>query len=62
MVGYFTRVLPPAIRVGFVAAGVMLLLPHQASQVMLWLNMIGFGAAMALVAYEMRWRKAYVRP
>jgi TRAP-type uncharacterized transport system fused permease subunit len=61
MVGYFTRVLPPAIRIGFIAAGVMLLSPHQVSPLMLWVNILGFAAAMALVGYEMRWRKTYVR-
>ena len=61
MVGYFTRVLPLSMRIGFVAAGIMMLLPHQASPLMLWLNIIGFGVAMALVGWEMRWRKTYVR-
>ena len=64
MVGFFTRVLPPAIRIGFIAAGVMLLLPHQASQVMLWLNIIGAALAFALLFVELRNRKevAHVRP
>jgi TRAP transporter 4TM/12TM fusion protein len=61
MVGYLSRVLPLPIRLGFVAAGVMLLLPHQASPTMLWLNVLGFVLAAALVAFEMHWRKAYVR-
>lgn len=61
MVGYFTRVLPLPVRLGFVAAGVMLLLPHQASQLMLWLNILGFALAVALLGFEMHWRKTYVR-
>jgi hypothetical protein len=39
----------------------MLLSPHQVSPLMLWVNILGFAAAMALVGYEMRWRKTYVR-
>jgi TRAP transporter 4TM/12TM fusion protein len=61
MVGFFTRILPAGMRLAFALAGISLLLPHQASQAMLWLNIIGFGAAVALVGYEIRWRKAYVR-
>ena len=61
MVGYFTRVLPLGTRIGFIAAGIMLLMPHQVSELMLWVNILGFGAAVALVGYEMRWRKTYVR-
>jgi len=61
MVGYFTRVLPLGLRSGFVASGILLLLPHQASNLLLWLNIAGFAAALALVGYEMHWRKSYVR-
>jgi len=61
MVGYFTRVLPVPLRVLFLAAGVMLLLPHQVSELMLWVNIAGLAAAVALVLYETRWRKDYVR-
>lgn len=61
MVGYFTRVLPLPLRILFLAAGVMLLLPHQVSQLMLWVNIAGFAGAVTLVLYEMRWRKDYVR-
>jgi hypothetical protein len=28
---------------------------------MLWLNIAGFAAAVALVGWEMRWRSAYSR-
>jgi len=58
MVGYFTRVLRLATRLAFVAAGVMLMLPHQASTVLLWVNIAGFLLAIALVVYEMRRPKA----
>src|SRR5882672_1727270 len=61
MTGYFTRVLPLLVRLLFITAGVMLLLPHQVSELMLWVNILGFAAAVALVLYEMRWRKDYVR-
>ena len=50
---------PGEYRVAFAAAGVLMLLPHQASELMLWLNISGFAAAVALVGYEMHWRKAY---
>jgi len=62
MVGYFTRVLPPGMRVAFVAAGIMLLLPHQASPLMLWLNIIGAALGFFLLFSELRNRRgAYVR-
>jgi TRAP transporter 4TM/12TM fusion protein len=62
MVGYFTRVLPPGMRVAFVAAGIMLLLPHQASPLMLWLNIIGAALGFFLLFSELRnGRGAYVR-
>jgi TRAP transporter 4TM/12TM fusion protein len=61
MVGYFTRVLPFPLRILFLAAGVMLLLPHEASPTILWTNIAGFAGAVALLMYEMRWRKDYVR-
>jgi TRAP-type uncharacterized transport system fused permease subunit len=62
MVGYFTRVLPIGIRLAFVAAGIMLLLPHQASQLMLWLNIGGVALASSLLFFELRNRNtAYSR-
>jgi len=63
MTGYLTRVLPPAMRLGFVAAGVMMMLPHQASSLMLWINAAGVALGAALLALEFRKRKeiAYVR-
>jgi TRAP-type uncharacterized transport system fused permease subunit len=61
MVGYFTAVLPFRKRILFGAAGVMLLLPHQASQLMLILNVAGLALGALLVAYEMKLGRAYVR-
>jgi TRAP transporter 4TM/12TM fusion protein len=54
MVGYFTRVMPWRLRLGFVAAGIMMLSPHQAAPFMLWINILGVALAVALVAYELR--------
>jgi TRAP transporter 4TM/12TM fusion protein len=61
MTGFFTRVLPIQIRVLFALAGIMLLSPHQASEFMLWINIAGALAGMALIAYELKARRAYVR-
>ncbi len=63
MVGYFTRVLPWPPRIGFVAAGLMLLSPHQASNLMLAINITGAALGMALIGYELKTRKeaSYVR-
>jgi TRAP transporter 4TM/12TM fusion protein len=63
MVGYFTRLLPWATRIAFAAAGVMLLSPHQASNLMLAINIAGAALGLALIVYEFRNRKeaAYVR-
>src|SRR5262245_10321374 len=54
MVGYFTRVLPFAMRFGFVAAGIMLLLPHEASRLMLGLNIAGAALGFSLLFLELR--------
>ena len=54
MVGFFTRVLPLAARLAFVAAGIMMLSPHQVSPFMLWVNIAGGALAVALVALELR--------
>jgi TRAP transporter 4TM/12TM fusion protein len=54
MTGYFTRPLSVPLRVGFTVAGVMLLLPHQASDLMLWINVLGAALGGALVAHEVR--------
>jgi TRAP transporter 4TM/12TM fusion protein len=62
MVGYFTRVLPPPIRLAFVVAGVMMLSPHQVSDLMLWVNIAGVALGIALIAAELRRKEtAYVR-
>jgi TRAP transporter 4TM/12TM fusion protein len=61
MVGFFARVLPWGIRLAFAAAGIMLLSPHQASDLLLWINILGAAAGIALVAYELKARRAYVR-
>jgi TRAP transporter 4TM/12TM fusion protein len=61
MVGYFTRVLPLPMRGLFVLAGIMTLLPHQASDLLFWTNAAGFALAVFLVLYETRLRRAYVR-
>jgi TRAP-type uncharacterized transport system fused permease subunit len=61
MVGYFTTVLHSWKRILFMAAGVMLLLPHQASQLMLLLNIAGFALGAALVGYEMKLGRTHVR-
>jgi TRAP-type uncharacterized transport system fused permease subunit len=64
MVGYFTRVLPLGLRAAFVAGGVMMLLPHEASNLMLAFNIAGAALGVALVVYEFRLGKketAHVR-
>ena len=55
MTGYFTRVMHWEMRLGFAAAGIALLMPQ-----MLWLNMVGALAGIALMAYELKARRAYV--
>jgi len=54
MTGYFVRVLDLPMRLGFIAAGVLLLLPHQVSEAVFWANIAGAGLGIALVAYEIR--------
>jgi TRAP transporter 4TM/12TM fusion protein len=61
MTGYFTRLLSGPRRIAFVAAGIMMLLPHQASTLLAWINIAGVAAGIALVGYEFRARRAYVR-
>ena len=63
MVGYFSRVLPVSLRLAFAAAGLMLLSPHQASSLMLAVNITGAALGIALIVYEIRNRKeaSYVR-
>jgi TRAP-type uncharacterized transport system fused permease subunit len=61
MVGYFARVLRWEIRVAFALAGIMLLSPHQASEVMLWINIAGALAGIALIVYELKAGRTHVR-
>jgi TRAP-type uncharacterized transport system fused permease subunit len=61
MTGYFTKVMRWEMRVAFAAAGIMMLSPHQASELMLWINIAGALAGIALIAYELKARRAYVR-
>ena len=56
MTGYFTRVLKMRMRLAFAVAGVMLMSPHQLSELMLWVNIGGGALGVALVAYELRLR------
>jgi hypothetical protein len=39
----------------------MMLLPHQASTLLAWINIAGVAAGIALVVYEFRARRGYVR-
>ena len=59
MSGYFTRVLPLPKRILFAAAGIMLLSPHQVSEFMLWINIAGAVAGIALIAAEFKARRTY---
>jgi TRAP transporter 4TM/12TM fusion protein len=63
MTGYLTRVLPAPTRICLAAAGIMMLLPHQASALMLWINLAGAALGTVLVVLEYRKRKemTYVR-
>jgi TRAP transporter 4TM/12TM fusion protein len=61
MVGYFARVLPLHKRILFALAGIMLLSPHQVSDLLLWINILGAVGGVALMAYEIKARSAYVR-
>ena len=61
MTGYFTRVLPVAVRLGFIAAGVMLLLPHEVSRVFLWVNLAGLALGAGLIVSELKTGKTYAR-
>ena len=61
MTGFFTRLLSGPRRIAFAAVGIMMLLPHQASTLLAWINIAGAAAGIALVAYEFRARRGYVR-
>ena len=65
MTGFFTRVLSVPMRIAFIAAGILLMLPHQLSALMLWLNIAGGALGVALVIYELRVKRmevSHVRP
>jgi hypothetical protein len=47
-------------RIGFVVAGVLLLMPFQASAINAWLNLAGFILGAALVTVEARARRTDV--
>jgi len=57
--GYAVRVMPLAMRVAFVIAGLLLLMPFQASTVNAWLNAAGALLGVGLFAYEFRARRTY---
>jgi TRAP transporter 4TM/12TM fusion protein len=57
MTGYFARVLDAPLRIAFFAAGVLLMLPHQVSDLVFWLNVAGGVAGALLVAHEWRMRR-----
>jgi len=54
MTGFFTRLLSLQKRILFAAAGIMLLSPHQASDLMLYINIAGALAGIALIALEIK--------
>jgi len=54
--GYAMRVMGPPMRVAFGAAGVLLLMPFQASAINGWLNVLGAVLGVALLLYEFRAR------
>jgi TRAP-type uncharacterized transport system fused permease subunit len=60
MVGYLARLLPPSRRMLLLLAGVMMLLPHQASDLMLASNVAGVVLGVLLVVYEFRLGKKEV--
>jgi TRAP transporter 4TM/12TM fusion protein len=62
MTGFFTRILSIQKRLAFVVAGIMLLLPHQVSDLLLWINIAGAATGIALLASELKPRRAYVHP
>ena len=61
MTGYFTKLLNIQKRIAFVAAGVMLLSPHQVSDFMLWVNIAGAALGATLLALELKSGRTYVR-
>jgi hypothetical protein len=54
MTGYAVRVIKWPTRAAFILAGVLLLMPFQASVVNAWLNAAGLALGAVLVAIEVR--------
>ena len=61
MTGYALRVMTTPVRVGFVVAGLLFLMPFQAATVNAWLNVLGAVLGFGLLAYELKARRTYVR-
>ena len=57
--GYALRVMPLGLRVAFIVAGLLLLMPFQASAINAWLNVAGAVLGVALFVYELKAAKAY---
>jgi TRAP transporter 4TM/12TM fusion protein len=62
MTGYALRVMTIPVRVGFVVAGLLFLMPFQAATVNAWLNVVGAALGFGLLAYEARARRTHVHP
>jgi TRAP transporter 4TM/12TM fusion protein len=54
MTGFLSRVLPLSSRLLFSVAGIMMMLPHQASTLMLAVNVAGIALGFVLIVYELR--------
>jgi len=54
MTGYFVSNMKPGSRIASAVAGIMLMSPHQLSELMLWVNIAGGALGVALVIYELR--------
>jgi len=52
MTGYAVRLIGLSRRAAFFATGVLLILPHQVSEAVLWLNIAGGAIGIGLVGYE----------
>jgi TRAP transporter 4TM/12TM fusion protein len=57
--GYAVRVMPTPMRVAFVIAGLLLLMPFQASAINAWLNVVGAVLGIGLFMYELRARRTH---
>ena len=60
MTGYAFRVMPAPVRAAFVIAGILLLMPFQASTVNGWLNAAGVVCGLVLISFEVRARRTHV--